>query len=112
MELLVYIMNKTDYLDVLLKRFSKENDFRATVVDSQGMAHLLIERDNDVLFNLRHLLNNSNVNNKMIFMALEHERIERAVEIIEETVGSLENPDTGVVFSLPISYIKGYKVKK
>lgn len=107
MDLLVYIMNKVEFLDQLLEDFSKEEDFRATVVDCQGMARLLMDKDNDVLLSLRNLLNDSKVNNKMIFMALKHERVEKAIEIIENLVGDLDSPDTGIVFTLPISFIKG-----
>lgn len=112
MELLIYIMRKVEYLDELLDRFSNEEDFRATIVDSQGMARLLADRDNDALLNLRYLLNDSKVNNKMIFMALEHNRVSKAVEIIESIVGDLDRPDNGIIFTLPISFIKGNKVKE
>ena len=100
MELLVFVMNKVDLLDELLMKFSE---------DSSGMAHIL--KDTNLFFGLRDLLNNSQVNSKTILMALDNKDIMTAVDIIESVVGNLENPDTGIVFTLPISYMKGM-VKK
>lgn len=109
MELLIFVMNKVDLLDDLLVRFSKHSNFRATVIDSSGMAHIL--KENGMFFGLRDLLNNSQVNSKTILMALDKNDVMTAVEEIENVVGDLESPDTGVVFTVPISYMKGM-VKK
>lgn len=110
MELLIYVMNKVDLLDQLLEDFSKEPEFRATIIDSMGMAHML--KDTGYFLSLRNLLNQSQVNSKTILMAVQKESIEKAVRIIENNVGDLTEPDTGVVFTLPISYSKGLVKKK
>ena len=110
MELLFFVMNQIDKLDQLLKDLSNEKKFSATIIDSAGMARLLA--DHDYLFgSLRALLNNSQVNSKTIFMVLNHEDGEHAVQIIEKNVGNLDEPNTGVVFTVPVSYVKGI-VKK
>lgn len=44
-------------------------------------------------------------------MVLNHEDVEHAVQIIEKNVGNLDEPNTGVVFTVPVSYVKGI-VKK
>ncbi len=105
MELLIYVMNKVELLDQLLEDFSKESEFRATIIDSMGMAHML--KDTGYFFSLRDLLNQSQENSKTILMVVKKESVEKAVRIIENNVGDLTEPDTGVVFTLPISYSKG-----
>ena len=110
MELLIYVMNKVDLLDQLLEDFSKEPEFRATIIDSMGMAHML--KDSGYFLSLRNLLNQSQVNSKTILMAVEKESVEKAVRIIENLVGDLTDPDTGVVFTVPISYSKGLVKQK
>ena len=110
MQLLFFVMNDVDKLDQLLEDLSQEPEFRATIYDSMGMAHML--KDTGTFFSLRTLLNQSQVNSKTIMMALEEESIEKAVRIIEENVGDLEDPDTGVVFTVPVSYSKGIVKKK
>ena len=110
MELLVYIMNRVELLDELLEEFSQEANFRATIIDSAGMAHML--KDTSVFLNLRNLLNQSQVNSKTILMAINEQDVDRAIEIIEGVVGSLDEPDTGVVFTLPILHGKGLIKKK
>ena len=110
MELLIFVMNQIDSLDQLLKDFSNEKKFSATVIDSAGMARILA--DHDYLFgSLRSLLNDSQVNSKTIFMVLKHEDVQQAVDIIERNVGNLEEPNTGIVFTVPVNYVKGI-VKK
>ena len=69
MQLLFFVMNKVDELDHLLEDFSKEPEFRATIIDSMGMAHML--KDSGYFLSLRNLLNQSQVNSKTIMMALE-----------------------------------------
>lgn len=105
MELLVYIMNHVDLLDNLLEEFSQVPNFRATIIDSAGMAHML--KDTSYFLSLRNLLNQSQVNSKTILMAIDKDDVDKAIEIIESVVGSLDSPDTGVVFTLPISRAKG-----
>ena len=110
MELLFYVMSNVDVLDDLLEDFSQEPGFRATIIDSMGMAHML--NDSGYFFGgLRDLLNQSQVNSKTIMMVLEKDSVQKAVSIIEKNVGDLTEPDTGVVFTVPISYAKGI-VKK
>lgn len=110
MELLFFVMNKIDLLDDLMRDLMDGGIRGATVVDSTGMAHML--NDHNYIFgSLRQLLNQSRSQSKTIFMVCRHEEIEKIVGIIENLVGSLDNPDTGVVFTVPVSYTKGF-VKK
>ncbi len=110
MELLFFVLNNLDSLDDLLKGFSENQISGATLIDSTGLAHLLAE--NDYGFGmLRSLLDLSRSQNKTIFMVCESGQVKKIEAIIEETVGDLNNPNTGVLFTVPVSYVKGI-VKK
>ena len=47
MELLIYVMNKTEKLDQLLHVFSENNLTGATIINSTGMMHKLYDDDVD-----------------------------------------------------------------
>ena len=38
---------------------------------------------------------------------LKDEQVDEALAAIEETVGDLSKPDTGIVFTVPVDFIKG-----
>lgn len=106
MELLIFVLNKIDRLDDLLKGFSENEISGATVIDSTGLAHLLSE--NDYGFGmLRSLLDLSRSQNKTIFMVCQSSEVDRIEKIIESSIGNLEEPGTGVLFTVPVGYVKG-----
>jgi len=42
-------------------------------------------------------------------MALEDEQVPRVLDIIDRLAGDLSKPNSGIVFTLNIEYVKGYK---
>ncbi len=106
MELLFFVLNKLDCLDDLLRGFSENQISGATVIDSTGLAHLLAE--NDYGFGmLRSLLDLSRSQNKTIFMVCASSEVKKIEKVIEDSVGSLDQPNTGVLFTIPVNYVKG-----
>lgn len=113
MKLLVYILPKNDKLDKLVQEFAKHNLTGATIINSWGIARKILSSNDETLGNiigsLRKIIKSDNVSNNTIFMALKEENVPVAVEVIESVVGSLDEPDTGILFTLPIDFIKGMK---
>ncbi len=111
MRLLVLILNKVELLDELLTAFTDCGIQGATILTSTGMARELARADgnNDVPFlgSLRALLDPEREENKTIFTVLREEQVGAAVETIEAVVGDLSDPDTGILFTLPVDYMKG-----
>lgn len=108
MKLLVLILNDLDKLELLLKRFSDENISGATIINSTGMARTLAEIGDEALFgSLRKLLNMDRNENRTILMVLNESKVLTTVSLIESVVGDLNSPDTGIVFSLPLDFVKG-----
>ncbi|NLW11746.1 MAG: hypothetical protein GX028_07000, partial [Clostridiaceae bacterium] len=50
--------------------------------------------------------------NRTIFMAVNDELVEEVRKTINEAVGGLDKPDTGVLFGMPISFFDGKVSKK
>jgi nitrogen regulatory protein PII len=98
---------------LLLNRFLhelKEHKIHgATIINSTGMAKKLIENDDlDFIGSLKVLFDNPREESRVIIMALENDKVETVMNIIDSIV-DLTQPNTGIVFTLPIDFIKGYK---
>ncbi|MCY6484803.1 hypothetical protein OW763_10670 [Clostridium aestuarii] len=111
MHLLVFVLNKVDKLDELLLEFTKAKISGATVLDSHGMAEILIDHKQELpMFgSLRLLLNEKRPFNKTIFAVLSDKQIPTALDCIKKVVGDLSKPGVGIVFTLPVNYVDGIR---
>lgn len=111
MRLLFFVLNKTDKLDAVLTEFARNNISGATVLESVGMARVLSnncsEEDIPLLASLRTFLNPERERNNVIFAVIQDDQLACVVNSIESVVGDLSAKDTGIVFSLPIDFVKG-----
>ena len=108
MVLLILVLNKTECLEDILEAFAENEINGATVIDSRGMAQSLYGHDElHFMASLRRLLDPSHRENKTIFMVLEEDKVSRVSQIVNEITGGLDNPDTGILFTLPVSHIEG-----
>ena len=109
MQLLVYIMKKTELLPQVLAGFMREGITGTTVLDSQGALQLIHQKgveDPPIFGSLRSFLNPQGNAEKMILVVLEDALCEKAFQVIRETV-DIEKPDTGIFFTLPVSHVEG-----
>ncbi|MFY9422594.1 MAG: P-II family nitrogen regulator [Bacilli bacterium] len=113
MKLLIFILTKTEKLDTLAKELAKHEFTGATVIKSWGIARRILQSNDETLSNivgsLRKILNPENVPNNTVFMVVKDEKIPEAINVIESVVGSLDEPDNGLVFTLPVDFVKGMK---
>ncbi|MGO1580172.1 MAG: P-II family nitrogen regulator [Peptoniphilaceae bacterium] len=110
MEVLFLILNKTEYLDDILNGFVSIGIKGATILDSEGMGHALVESQNyDRPFfgSFKSLLKYNRPYNKVVFTAVEKELVPSAIKVIEDILGDLSKPGVGLVFTMPISNIYG-----
>ncbi|MCY6370225.1 hypothetical protein [Clostridium ganghwense] len=111
MKLLVFVLNKVDKLDNLLISFTNAGINGATILDSHGMAEVLIDHNKNlpIFGSLRMLLNEKRPFNKTIFAVLSDKQVEIALTCIREVVGDLSKPGVGIVFTLPVGYVEGIR---
>ena len=101
MQLLVIVLNKLECLDKLLTALEEEHIPGATILDSRGMAQQLEGHDElRFLGSLRMLMNPAHKENKMSFMRT-------GSRVVNEVTGGLDQPDSGILFTVPISYVEG-----
>lgn len=108
MKLLVLILNEFGKLDELLLKLNDARISGATILNSSGMARTLVEIGDENLFgSLRHLLDLDRNENRTILMVLDEEKVATTIALIESVVGNLDLPGTGILFTVPIDFVKG-----
>jgi len=108
MKLLVFILNEVEKTDELLKAFQKADIKGATMIHSSGMAQALVASGDEELFgSLRHILNMDRNENSTFLLLMEAKRVKATIEVIESVVGDLSRPNSGIVFTLPVDFVKG-----
>lgn len=109
MQLLVLVLNKVEVLEDLMTQMASGGISGATILSSTGMATALMHSEEEVpMFGiLRKVFNPDRVESKTIFTVLKDEQIDTAKEIINRVTGGLENPNTGILFTLPINSVEG-----
>ena len=110
MKLVVIILNKTECLETLLETFRDNDMAGATIIDSKGMIQELSDNyDFRITGSLREIFMPSHKENKTILMVAKDTDVPVISRILEEATGGLSNPDTGILFTLPIDHLEGMR---
>lgn len=113
MQLLVYIMKKTELLPKVLAGFMEEGISGTTVIESKGALQLIDESSIDappIFGALRRFLNPHGMDEKMVLVVLPEEKVKKAIAVIKNTV-DIEKPDTGIFFTVPVENAEGLAKK-
>ena len=114
MQVFIFVLNRTEHLEHLLQEFTNHGLRGATVLDSKGMARILISSDEDVpIFSgLRAFLEPERKSSKTIFCVLEDDQVAVARKIVNDVTGGLDTPDSGIMFATPLTFVEGLVKKK
>ena len=111
MLLYVLVLNRVSLLEPLFEAMLEHGINGATVLDSTGMMRVLSDDDNANLPMyglLRYVYSPERKQSKTIFVVLPEEKVQPLSDIVEQVTGGLDQPDTGIAFAMPLSYLKGY----
>lgn len=109
MKLFVYVLNQQEKLDEILEGFIEIGITGATIIDSVGMGRIL-SKDVPILAGFQSLVSGSHPHNKTILSVVDNdEKIEKALELIEELCGPFEDPGAGIAFTVPLADAFGLK---
>ena len=108
MQALFVVLNKTECLEEILEEFSRNHLTGATILDSRGMIHE-IEENSDISFllSVRSLINPDRKESKTIIMVVSDDQIPVVSRIVNDITGGLDQPDTGILFTVPVGYPEG-----
>lgn len=106
MKLLILILNKVEKLEEVLEGFIEIGITGATVIESVGMGQILSE-EVPIFAGLRFMFAGAKPHNKTIFSAIKDEKEKSVIKLLQKILGDLNDPGTGIVFTIPIERIEG-----
>ena len=113
MQVFVFVLNRTELLESLLTEFGNQGLQGATVLDSKGMARILHTEDEmPIFYGLRTIMEPEHRSSKTIFMVLPDEEVDKARKIVNQVTGGMDQPDTGIMFAMPLTMVEGLEKKK
>jgi hypothetical protein len=110
MRLVVFVLNQNEKLEALLAEFARTGISGATILHSTGMARVLTNYDGDdipFIGSIRSLLNPERSKSHTILLVIRDDQLKFVIESIEKVVGNICNEDTGIIFSMPLDFVKG-----
>jgi nitrogen regulatory protein PII len=107
MKLIVFVLNKEELLEDVLEAFVEAGVTGATILDSEGMGRFLTY-EVPLFADFREFMKGNKPYNKTIFSVVEKEqKIKKLQELLEKICGSLSEPGTGILFTVPVDYARG-----
>lgn len=109
MQLLVLILKQVELVDELIKELAEAGVHGGTILDGTGMANTLANMDDLPMFGLlrRVLSDEERELSKVMLFVMKDEQAIEARTIIKKVTGGLAKPNTGIMFSIPITYVEG-----
>ncbi len=104
--LLVAVINDPEKLDEILSGFVELGITGATVLNSEGMGHVL-SHEIPIFAGLQTLIGATRPQNRVILSVISKEKVAGAIELLKDVCGDLESPSTGIVFTLPVDTVVG-----
>lgn len=105
---LVLVLNRIDRLDSLLDELNRHDIKGATVINSIGMAQALASmEDSHTISSMRAFFSCDREENKTVFMVCDEATEQRAKQVIRSVVGDLAEPNTAIMFSVPVLSAEG-----
>ncbi|MGI6150415.1 MAG: P-II family nitrogen regulator [Christensenellales bacterium] len=117
MQLLVFISNQSSKMPEVLSSLVKVGVSGATVVNCEGMARLLGSEGSDeatpMFGAIRSLFNSEYEQGQLLLAVMPDELILPAKEAIKKICGSFDQPNTGIMFTVPVMHFEGVRpIKK
>ncbi len=107
MQLLMVVLNDEEKLDEILSGFLELGITGATVINSEGMGHVL-SHDIPIFAGLQTLISRSRPQNQTIFSVIkEDEKVDRALALLQDVCGDFDDPATGIAFTIPVDRVVG-----
>lgn len=103
MQLLIAVINQEEKLDEILSGLVELGVTGATIINSEGMGRVL-SHDIPIFAGLETLASRSRPQNQTLFSVIrEDDKVDAVISLLEEICGSLEDPATGIVVTIPVN---------
>lgn len=106
MHLLIAVVNDPERVDEILSGYLELGIRGATIINSEGMGRVL-SHDIPIFAGLQTLISRSRPQNRTLFSVLEDDKIQPALDLLQEVCGDLTAPATGIAFTIPLDRVVG-----
>jgi nitrogen regulatory protein P-II 1 len=107
--LLIAVINQEEKLEDVLAGFLEIGVTGATVLNSEGMGRLLAS-EVPIFAGLAALQRRTRPRNQTLFAVIQDDaKVDRALALLQEVCGSLDEPGTGIAFTVPVTRVVGLK---
>jgi len=107
MKLLIFILNREELLEEVMEAYVEAGIEGATLLDSEGMGRFLAY-EVPLFAGFKAFMKGNKPYNKTILSVVnDEEAVSRVKELVDEVVGGLENPGTGIMFTIPVDWAVG-----
>lgn len=107
MKLLVFVLNNEAFLEEVMEAYVEAGITGSTILDSEGMGRFLTY-EVPLFEGFKDFMKGNKPYNKTIFSVVHNEEVvQQAKKLVEKIVGSLYNPGTGIMFTLPVDWAAG-----
>ena len=112
LQLLMLILKDTESIDTLMQELASCGVKGGTLLEGTGMANALSNTEDVPAFGmLRHMLSGGEKESSYVLMfVLRDEQVMNTRNTIKSVLGDLKNPNTGIMFSIPLTYVEGLGV--
>jgi nitrogen regulatory protein P-II 1 len=108
-KLVVFVLNRDELLERVLEAFIEAGVPGATVIDSEGMGQLLAS-EVPLFAGVKELIQGNKASNRVIFSVVgSAETVQHLERLLEKACGDLSVPGTGILFTVPVDYVKGLR---
>ena len=105
MELLIIVLNKTEFLNDLLSVLVEAGVTHATILDSEGMGHHLAY-EVPIFAGLSRLVGEPKAHNKTILALIKDKTVVKELQkILKESNIDFSRSGTGIVFTIPVNMV-------
>ena len=110
MKVLMLILKHVNLTNEIIQRLAESGVKGGTILDGTGMANALLNMEDLPMFGmLRHILEDGDKEEaKVMMFVLSEDEETKAREVIREIIGDFNKPNTGIMFSIPITDVEGF----
>ncbi len=115
MQALFVVLKQVELVNELIHALAQAGVHGGTIIDSTGMANALAEYEDLPIFGvLRRIIQDDGQkeSSKTLLFVLKDEEIDTVKQVIHDVVGSLERPNSGIMFAVPVTFVEGLGEKK
>lgn len=110
MYMVMLVLDDPDRLDDVLDAWHAIGVSGSTIIESTGINRRRMARlaGTTIMAGFNRLISSGEEGHFSIFVIVQNERmVQECLQAVEQMVGDLDNPNTGVLAAWPVSFVKG-----